>query len=199
MPTLFVSVMPNESLMFITWQIKPFPAVKVMKTPRLHRGLFDLQCRHMSYAPRHQSLLRPKELQLTSDPSPWLPLSKRLPLSLGDWQLSRKSQRSSGSQISVMWRAEEVVNWAGLAWKVLIVPPSSLQGSSFMAPHLKYLHTNKCHCHMFIHLLICFWLESSCSWLKRPLSAALQSLASSPNPFHPTCAGTHKFLILSPL
>lgn len=59
------------------------PAVKVMKNPRLHWGLFDLQCRRMSYTPRHQSLLRPKELQLTSDPSPRLPLSKVAALKFG--------------------------------------------------------------------------------------------------------------------
>lgn len=60
-----------------------FPAVKVMKKPGLHWGLFDPRCRHMSYTPRHQSLLRPKELQLTCDPSPRLPLSKVAALNLG--------------------------------------------------------------------------------------------------------------------
>lgn len=59
------------------------PAVKVMKSPQLHQGLFDLHCWHISNTACHQSLFRSKEPQLTFDPSPLLPLCRVGALNFG--------------------------------------------------------------------------------------------------------------------
>lgn len=48
-------------------------AVKVMKSQQPRQVPSDLLCRRSASTARHQSLLRPKEPQLTSDPSPLRP------------------------------------------------------------------------------------------------------------------------------
>lgn len=59
------------------------PAVKVMKSPQLYRGLFDLHGWHISNTTCHQSSPQPKELQLTFDPSTLLPWRKVGALNFG--------------------------------------------------------------------------------------------------------------------
>lgn len=118
------------------------PAVKVMKIPQLHQGLFDLCCWLISNTTCHQSLFQPKELQLTFDPSPLLPFLKVGTLNFG--RLTAFQNRvfgGGGFWVTDIWDVKKMGgrvqrHWlvglvgAGSVLKVLIVPPA-LSSNSF--------------------------------------------------------------------
>lgn len=198
------------------------PAVKVMNSPALHRGLFDLHCWHISNTTCHQSSFQPKEAAVNLRPLTLAaPSAKWVPLTLGDWQLSLKEYLEvwrgggcSGHRYLGCWKKKKAGEGWGVReqeqhhWLVVWLCVKSLNGapqhspqSPFTAPRLKYLQTNRHHGHMFVHLLICWWLESSCSWLKSPLRDSLHPRATLPNSLHllPFVLTQGTFLILSPL
>lgn len=75
-------------------------AVKVIKSPQLRRGLFDLHCWQISNTTCHQSSFQPKELQLTFDPSTLMPLRKVGTLNFGRLTaFLKKETGGSGSQV----------------------------------------------------------------------------------------------------
>lgn len=174
-----------------------------MKSHQPHQVPSDLLCWRFGSATHHQSLFRPKEPQLTSDPSPLLPLRKVGAPRLGEWQLSIGEGiwrwrglgcggGCSGSKTFEMWRGGEgrvgvVGGWneRGQVFFVCVKSPNCAPQHSpkspFTTPHLKYLQTNEHHCHMSVYLLIRWCLESSCSDSKAHLGATLQALAILPN------------------
>lgn len=75
--------------------------------------------------------------------------------------------------------------WIGSALTALIVPPSTLLNLLLQLPSLNIYKQNSAVA-VFVHLRICCWLQTSCSWLGSPLSP-------SPN-F--TCACVSHFIYL---
>lgn len=170
-----------------------------MKSHQPHQVPSDLLCWRFGSATRHQSLFRPKEPQLTSDPSPLLPLCKVGALRLGEWQLTigegiwrRRGlgygEGCSGSKTFEMWRGGLGgcgwrVKWARAGFFVCVKSPNCAPQHSpkspFTTPDLKYLQTNEHHCHMFVYLLIRWCLKSSCSDSKAHLGAT--GLSYSPD------------------
>ncbi len=141
-----------------------------MESPQFHRGLFDLHCWHISNTTCHQSSFQPRELQLTFDPSPLLPLRKVGALNFG--RLTAFLKRVFGGRgfwVTDIWDVKKrgwgaaslasgtgEMNGGWLCVKSLNCAPQHSPQSPFTAPQLKYLQTNQRHSLMFVHLLICW-------------------------------------------
>lgn len=87
------------------------PAVKVMKSPLLHRAVFDLPCQHTGNTTCHQSSLQPKEPQLAFDPSPLLPLRKVGALNFGRLTAFLKSAWGGGFWVTDIWDGGQGWQW----------------------------------------------------------------------------------------
>lgn len=110
------------------------PAVEVPESIQLNQSLFDLHCWHINTTP-YQNSFQPKELQLTFDPSPLLPLGKepafKFCLLTAWFKKKKKKERgiwSSPISESKGGAVESLVKWTatGFVLKVLMKPSSSL-------------------------------------------------------------------------
>lgn len=176
------------------------PAVKVMKSPQLHPGLFDLHCWHISSTARHQSLFQSKELQLTFDPSPLLPLRKVGALKFRRLTAFQKRVFGGGGVlghrhlrcrlgVGGAWIGE--MNRGRFCVKSLNCAPQHSPKSPFTAPYLKYLQTNESplpHVCLFAHLLV---IRELLFLTQKPTQSHPTALSHTPKLPSPITIGAH--------